>query len=157
MRLALALTLALAFPLTAQADSYEERLAVANEHIEATLEDINMADVIAQMYTPLLTNIEQQTGKKLTQAQIDAIDKLYQDNMSEPMTQLMREQSKTMADIMTMEEIVALRDFYQTPDGRSVMTKLPKLIEVQQPQVMAMVQNNLPKMMPQLQAIVEGN
>ena len=72
------------------------------------------------------------------------------------MTDLMREQAGLMADMMTLAEITALRDFYATPEGRSVMAKLPQLVAAQQPGVMALVNDTMPGLMPEVLAIING-
>jgi hypothetical protein len=61
-----------------------------------------------------------------------------------------------MADIMTLAEITALRDFYATPEGKSVMAKLPQLTAAQQPGVMQLVNDNMSALMPQVLAIING-
>jgi hypothetical protein len=61
-----------------------------------------------------------------------------------------------MADILTLPEIEALRDFYASANGRAVMMKLPDILAAQQPQIMAMVQDTMPVIMPKLQAIVSA-
>ena len=67
----------------------------------------------------------------------------------------MLDQAPIMADLMTLAEITALRDFYQTPEGRAVMLKLPRLVEAQQPQVMALISGNLMPIMDQIQEIMQ--
>jgi hypothetical protein len=57
---------------------------------------------------------------------------------------------------MTLAEITALRDFYATPEGKSVMAKLPQLTAAQQPGVMALVNDNMTALMPQVLAIINN-
>lgn len=61
-----------------------------------------------------------------------------------------------MADMLTLDEIRALRDFYATDLGRAVMMKMPDIMAKQQPAIMAMVQVTMPVVMPKLQEIVAG-
>jgi len=61
-----------------------------------------------------------------------------------------------MADMMTLAEITALRDFYATPEGRSVMAKLPQLSAAQQPGIIALIDGNMEQLMPKVLAIVNG-
>ncbi len=61
-----------------------------------------------------------------------------------------------MADLMTLAEITALRDFYATPEGRSVMAKLPQLTAAQQPGMMRLINDNMSGLMPQVLAIING-
>ena len=72
------------------------------------------------------------------------------------MTALMRDQSGLMADIMTLAEITALRDFYATPEGRSVMVKLPQLAAAQQPGFAKLLEEKMGPLMPQVLAIING-
>ena len=68
----------------------------------------------------------------------------------------MHEQAGIMADMMTLAEITALRDFYATPEGKSVMAKLPQLTAAQQPGMMALINDKMQGLMPQVLAIVNG-
>ncbi|MCX7289133.1 MAG: DUF2059 domain-containing protein [Rhodobacterales bacterium] len=72
------------------------------------------------------------------------------------MTALMRDQSELMADMMTLGEITALRDFYATPEGRSAMAKLPQLTAAQQPGVAKLIEEKMGPLMPQVLAIING-
>lgn len=156
LALAAALCLATAIPLHAQEDTREARLAVAEEYVEATLADMDMAAVVRTMYMPLVEQFRAQ-GMPISDAQVAELDALYQAEMSGPMTQIMRQQPATMADIMTLEEITALRDFYATPVGRSVMLRLPEILSAQQPQIMGMVEARMPVIIPQVQRILGLN
>ena len=68
----------------------------------------------------------------------------------------MHDQSEIMADMFTLAEITALRDFYATPEGKSVMSKLPQLTAAQQPGMMALINDKMTGLMPQVLAIVNG-
>jgi hypothetical protein len=150
--LALSCGLALAAPALAQ-DTREARLAVAQTYIDATLADMDMPALIRTMYQPILDQIAS-SGTRLTQGQIDRIDALYQQEMGPPMLNIMQQQAGIMADLFTLEEIETLARFYNTPVGRSVMQKLPQLVQAQQPAILAMVQNAMPRLIPQIQAIL---
>ena len=128
----LLLALALALPLPALAETREERVAVAAEYVDLALQSFDMDAIIKSLSQPILQQVAA-AGQRLTDDQMAQIDKLYVDTFTEPMTALMREQAELMADIMTLAEITALRDFYATPEGRSVMAKLPQLTAAQQP------------------------
>lgn len=142
-------------PLHAAADAgYEERLAVAKQYVTASLEDIDLTKVVKQMWLPLAQQIETDRGSPLRSSQIEKIDKLYQDTFYLKMYNIMSQQDKIMADIFTLEEIVALRDFYYTEEGRSVMNKLPDLVGAQQPMIMKLVQETLPTIIPEIEKII---
>jgi hypothetical protein len=152
---ALYLLALLALPLPALAETREERVAVAQEYVELALAEFDMNLLIESMYQPVLQQVTA-GGATLTEAQVAAIRQLYIDTFTGPMTELMREQSGLMADMMTLAEITALRDFYATPEGRSVMAKLPQLVAAQQPGVMALVNDTMPGLMPEVLAIING-
>ena len=142
-------------PLYASADSgYAERLAVAKQYVTVSLEDIDMTKMVKQMWLPLAQQIETDRGSPLSSSQIEKIDKLYQDTYYLKMYNIMSQQDKIMADIFTLEEIVALRDFYYTEEGRSVMNKLPDLVGAQQPIITKLVQETLPTIIPEIEKII---
>ena len=145
----------LALPLPALAETREDRVAAAAEYVELALDGFDMAAVIETMYQPILQQVAQ-GGQTLTEAQVGEIRQLYLDTFTDPMTALMRDQAQIMADIMTLGEITALRDFYATPEGRSVMAKLPQLTAAQQPGVMQLINDNMGTLMPQVLAIING-
>ena len=146
----------LALPLPALAETREDRVAAAAEYVELALDGFDMAAVIETMYQPILQQVAQ-GGQTLTEAQVGEIRQLYLDTFTDPMTALMRDQAQIMADIMTLAEITALRDFYATPEGKSVMAKLPQLTAAQQPGVMALVTDKMEGLMPQVIAIINGD
>lgn len=155
-RLALALTLvsslAAALPAAAQ-DTPEARLAAARAHTALVLQDLDIADVVRTMYAPLLDQLRS-AGRAPTEDQLARLDALYQETMAAPLLEILGRQDQVMAEIFTLEEIEALAAFYASPVGRQVMTKLPRLIEAQQPEIMAMVQREVPRLIPQIQAIL---
>jgi hypothetical protein len=151
----LALALALLLPIPALAETREERVAAAEDYVELALAGFDMAAVIETMYQPVLQQVAS-GGQVLSDAQLQAIRQLYLDTFTDPMLALMRDQSEIMADIMTLAEITALRDFYATPEGKSVMAKLPQLTAAQQPGVLALVNDNMAGLMPQVLAIING-
>lgn len=73
-----------------------------------------------------------------------------------PLSALMRDQAGIMADMMTLAEITALRDFHATREGKSVMAKLPQLTAAQQPAVNAFIGETMQALMPRVLAIVNG-
>jgi hypothetical protein len=145
----------LALPLPAMAETREERLAVATEYVELALQGFDMPAMIETMYQPILQQVAA-GGQVLSEAQLARIRQLYLDTFTEPLTGLMRDQSQIMADMMSLAEITALRDFYATPEGRSVMAKLPQLTAAQQPGIIELVNGNMEALMPQVLAIING-
>lgn len=145
----------LALPLPALAETREERVAAAREYVDLALQGFDMAAMIETMYQPILQQVAA-GGQTLSDDQVAKVRQLYLDTFTEPLTTLMLEQSGIMADMMTLAEITALRDFYATPEGRSVMAKLPQLTAAQQPGMMALVNDKMTGLMPQVLAIVNG-
>ena len=156
-RLALILALSLAAPAapaqTPAPDTPEARLAAATAYVTMTIEDMDIAAVVRTMYAPLLDQVRA-GGRTLTQAQVAQIDQLYQSTMAQPLLDILRRQDRVMAELFTLEEIETLAAFYASPVGRRVMTRLPQLIEAQQPEILAMVNREVPRLIPQLQAII---
>lgn len=145
----------LALPLPALSETREERVAVAKDYVELALSGFDMAAMIETMYQPILQQVAA-GGQSLSEDQVGQIRQLYLDTFTEPMFTLMRQQSDIMADLMTLAEITALRDFYATPEGKSVMSKLPQLTAAQQPGIIELVNGNMETVMPQVLAIING-
>ena len=151
----LLLAAALALPLPALAETREERVAAAAEYVELALQGFDMPAMIETMYQPILQQVAA-SGQTLTEDQVAQIRQLYLDTFTDPLTKLMRDQAGIMADMMTLAEITALRDFYATPEGKSVMAKLPQLTAAQQPGIMALINENMESLMPQVLGIING-
>ena len=135
-------------------DDRDARLVVAKEYVTSAVADMDMPRVIEQMWQPLVQQIETSTGTTLTPVQLEKINALYQETYATKMTDIMGAQDEIMADLLTLPELEALRDFYASEHGRAVMIKMPDIIAKQQPQIMEMVQATMPVIMPQLQAII---
>ncbi|WP_295076048.1 DUF2059 domain-containing protein [Tabrizicola sp.] len=151
----LLLALALALPLPLLAETREERVAAAAEYVELALQGFDMDAMIETMYQPILQQVAA-GGQTLNDDQVARIRALYLDTFTDPLTKIMRDQAGIMADMMTLAEITALRDFYATPEGRSVMAKLPQLTAAQQPGIIDLINQNMEGLMPQVLAIVNG-
>lgn len=68
---------------------------------------------------------------------------------------LMKAQGPIMAKHLSLDEVKALRAFYSTPEGRSVLTKFPDIFADQQPQIMQMVQSKMPALMPTIMEMMQ--
>ncbi|MGR3547091.1 MAG: DUF2059 domain-containing protein [Roseovarius sp.] len=143
--------LCLAFPAHAQ-DDRAARVAIAKEYVDATMSDADIQEFIRQLWQPM---IEQMAAhrQRMSEEQIAQIDKLFLDHLTEPLTNVMRKQDEIMADLMTLEELTALRDFYLSEHGGAVMRKMPQLAQIQQPMISAVLQEAMPVMMPKIEAI----
>ena len=152
----LALALALpATPLPALAETREDRIAAAEVYIDMALSDFDMEAMIGMLYQPILDQVTA-GGAVLTEDQLAKIKALYLDAFAEPLPALMRDQAGIMADMFTLAEIKALNDFYATPEGKSVMAKLPQLTAAQQPALNQFIGTTMQDLMPQVLAIVNG-
>lgn len=140
-------------PAWAQDAERTERLAMATAYVEASLQDIDMTRIIAQMYQPIIDQVEA-SGQPVTDTQKADLQMLYEDEFMEPMRQVMLSQDEIMADLFTLEEITALKEFYETSVGQSVLTKLPDVVAAQQPQILEMVGERIPAMLPKIQSIL---
>ncbi|MDP3196449.1 DUF2059 domain-containing protein [Tabrizicola sp.] len=149
------LAVLLTLPLPALAENRDERVAAAAEYIDLALDGFNMTAMIETMYQPILQQVAA-GGQSLTDDQVAQIRLLYLDTFTDPLTTLMRDQAGIMADMMTLAEITALRDFYATPEGKSVMAKLPQLTAAQQPGIIALINDNMESLMPQVLGIING-
>lgn len=145
----------LVLPLPAWAETREECEAVAAEYVELALQGFDMSTLIETMYQPILDQVAA-GGQSLSEDQVVRIRQLYLDTFTDPLTMLMRDQAGIMADMMTLAEIEALRDFYSTPEGRSVMAKLPQLTAAQQPGIIQLINDNMAGLMPQVLEIING-
>lgn len=150
-----ALALLLALPLPALAETRDERVAAAAEYVDLALDGFDMTAMIETMYQPILQQVAA-GGQDLTDAQVAQIRQLYLDTFTDPLTTLLRDQAGIMADMMTLAEITALRDFYATPEGKSVMANLPQLTAAQQPGIIALINANMAALMPQVLGIING-
>jgi hypothetical protein len=110
---------------------------------------------VASLYQPILDQVAA-GGVTLTPEQVEAVRKLYSDSFSDPAGLLMEDQAGIMADLMTLAEIEAIVAFYSTPEGRSVMAKLPQLNAAQQQQMSARIAELTQGLMPQVLAIING-
>ena len=149
-----ATALCLAVPASADTatDAKDARVAIAKEYVEATMKDMDIQNFIRQLWTPMIQQMAQ-NRQPMSPEQISQIEKLFSDELTQPLTEVMLQQDKIMADLMTLEELTALRDFYMSEHGRAVMEKMPQLAQIQQPMISAVLQKAMPVMMPKIEAI----
>ena len=146
----------LSCPAFAQDETYDARIAIAREYVDASIADIDMYTFIQQLWIPVIQQMKS-SGIQLSADQISQIEKLYLDTLTEPMLDIMRQQEVLMAELMTLEELTALRDFYNSEQGRAVMMKMPQLSQRQQPMIAEMMRAITPQMLPKLQNIIHGS
>lgn len=154
---ALAIAALFVMPLTAKADAERDaRLALAQDYVNATIEDLDVSAMVRTMYQPVLDQVRA-SGQVISEEQVEKVGALYLEHMAAPLVDLMRGQADIMADLFTMQEIEDLYAFYQTPTGRAIMQKLPELTAAQMPMINDMVMGSMGTMMPALMEILDLN
>jgi hypothetical protein len=143
-----------AFATASVADDYDDRLAIANDYAAMAAADMDINALIDQMWKPMVQGFEV-SGKTVTDAQIDKLRAVYRDNFAEPLLELMSNQGPVLASIYTLDELKALHAFYLTPEGQGVMSKMPQLLEQQQPEIMQLVMSNMGPIMQAMQEILQ--
>lgn len=136
----------------AHAETREDRLAAARLYVVLAVDEVALDDLIRQIAASIVAEIEA-TGARVTPEQVAELKSLLQAEMRSPMLDILLAQDQMMADVLTLEEIEALTEFYGSPVGRSVMRKLPEMLARQQPQIMAMVKGTIPGLMPEISRI----
>jgi hypothetical protein len=133
----------------AHAETREERLAAARLYVMPAVEDMVLDDVIRQIAASIVAEIAAR-GARIAPEQVAEFEALLLANLRAPLLDILLAQDEIMADVLTLEEIEALAEFYGSPAGRSVMRKLPEVMARQQPQIMAMVQGTMPSLTPEI-------
>lgn len=153
MRFVTVAILVLCLALPGHADNVRDaRLAVAQDYVAASMADMDLQDFIRQLWQPMVQQMAA-TRQPLRPGQIDDIDRLFSDELTGPLTEVMHRQDEILADLLSLEELTALRDFYTSEHGGAVMRKMPQLAQVQQPMISAVLQKAMPEMMPKIEAI----
>lgn len=135
-------------------DGRAARLTVAQAYVTAAVEDMDIDELVRTMYRPLLVQIRA-SGQEVTDEQEAEIEALYLEQLRDPMREVMLAQDEIMADLLTLTEIEALYEFYMTPTGRSVMQKLPRIVEAQMPMTMALVEEKMEIIVPRIMEILD--
>lgn len=153
MRILIGAAVAFCIALPAHADSDRDaRVAVAKEYVAATMTDTDVQEFIRQLWEPMIQQMAN-NRQPMSPEQIENIGQLFSSELTKPLTDVMLRQDEIMADIMTLEELTALRDFYTSEHGGAVMRKMPQLAQIQQPMISAVLQKAMPDMMPKIEAI----
>jgi|JI8StandDraft_1071087.scaffolds.fasta_scaffold71750_2 hypothetical protein len=71
------------------------------------------------------------------------------------MPEMMSDMGAIMARLYTGEELATMRDFYASPEGKSIMQKQPKVMEEYMPKVMARMQSMQAEMVRNIQKRVQ--
>lgn len=154
-RLLLTFTITLLiFP--AFADEYSEKLKIANEYsaLQNEGKGMDLDTMIEKMWMPIVESAEAK-GKIITDKQKDELRTVYYDTFSEPLTQIMENAGLIMAENLTLVEITALRDFYKTEVGRSILRKMPGIQEKEKAYNAEIVKEKMPDVFPVLRRVFQ--
>lgn len=72
---------------------------------------MNLKTLVQQMWLPIAQQVEADTGSPLNSLQLEKLDTLYQDTFYDKMYDLLFQQDKIVADIFSLEEIIASTGF----------------------------------------------
>ncbi|MBB5516117.1 hypothetical protein FHS89_002143 [Rubricella aquisinus] len=119
----------------AQEDTQAARLAMAQEYIDMTLGEMSGESMAEAAAGPVVRQIRL-TDPTVTEDQIRRIELLVGAEMAAINQEIVATTAPDLAAIMTLDELTALRDFYASDLGRSVMLKMPQYLRAYQPRVM---------------------
>ncbi|MGB0498545.1 MAG: DUF2059 domain-containing protein [Rubricella sp.] len=133
----IALAILAAAPSTAQVVDplRAERIAVAQDYIALSMEEMTPEAMAEASAGPVIEQLRL-TNPSMTDAQEARIRTIFGEELAEISRAAMQEMAAPMADIFTLEELVALRDFYADETGRAVMRKMPDFFAAMQPMVL---------------------
>ena len=135
IRFAAALVLGVAvLPAWAQ-DDLAERKAVAAEYLGMSLDATTVEAMSAQGAGMLLAEIERRQPQLYAQ-KAERLNDLVTASMAQNMRDAMIGLDDDMAQVISLEELTALRDFYASSEGRSVMGKMPAFMAEVMPRIM---------------------
>ena len=154
---ALAIGFLLALPVAAQEAAQDEeaardeREAVAAEYREAFLAAADLDAMVVPMAQPLLNEIAR-VQPDVWEEKGDAITEIVTAYMRRNVEQSMEGMDAKMAEVFSMEELVALRDFYASDVGQAVMSKMPAFMAEVMPKVMEDAMGDIKSLLDQLEA-----
>jgi len=104
----------------AVAETREERLEVARSYTEMTVQDMDISAVIGLMYLPTVDLIKA-SGQTITDEEVAQLEAVFMEVYAAKMTDIFLANDEIMADMFTLAEIEALKEFYETPQGKVVL------------------------------------
>jgi hypothetical protein len=148
---ALLAVLALAAGPASAQDDLAERQAVAKEYLGLSLETMDFDAMAAQLSASLLQPVAQrQPALYLSKEKV--LKGIVEQGLVESMRNAMLGVDAEMAKAFTLQELTALRDFYASPVGMSVMTKMPAFMAEAMPRIMQSSMTDLRPMQAKLRA-----
>ena len=132
-------------------DDFEGRRAVAAEYVALYLETADLSDMSLKAMQPLLVQIAanqpdlwREKGPTLTGIAVGAFARLLHESLSSI--------DAALAEAFTLQELEALRDFYSSPEGQSVMRKMPDFMRQTMPGALQQAMSGIPEVMAALEA-----
>ena len=147
----LALVLVLG-PAAARADEgFDRRKAVAAEYVALYLETTDLSALATQSMQPLLTQIAA-NQPELWKEKSQRLTAIAIGSFTGALGRALSSIDGEMAGVFTLAELVALRDFYSSPEGRSVMAKMPAFMQQIMPRVMQQAMSSVGDILAGLEA-----
>jgi uncharacterized protein len=131
------------------------RLQLAREVIKATNADQMLDQMFSQMHQMALQS-NPTPGQPLSpeqQARRDARAKQVMDLTIEASREVLSKMDAVYAEVYTEKELLAMKTFFESPEGRSMMAKQPALMQ----QMMPLIQDMQRSLMPKLQALSQSS
>ena len=151
MTLTALVMLALAAGPAAAQDDLAERQAVAKEYLALSIETMDFDALTTQMSGIALGPIAQHQPELYARKKA-RLTEIVEQGMADSLRQAMIGIDRDMAENFTLAELTALRDFYASPEGRSVMTKMPAYMAEVMPRILQISMRNTGPMIERLQA-----
>lgn len=129
----------------------DARLGLAREYIGYSLETMDVDAMVGQMSEPILQGI-QSRQPSLWAAKGVALTEIVKGAMGTSLRAALLGTDDAMAANFTLEELTALRDFYASPAGRSVMGKMGGFMGEVMPRVIEQTSRDLAPMFQRLTA-----
>lgn len=105
-------------------DAFEKRRAVAADYVKLYLEHADLPGVSFRVMQPMLQQIAK-TQPDLWKEKKAQLTGIAVSSFAKALHDALAGLDVEMAKTFTLKELTALRDFYSSPAGRSVMTKMP--------------------------------
>jgi len=109
-------------------------VAAARHYYESPAVKAGLVAIMENMNKSMAQVISQQ-NPKITQQQLDEVKSIVSSALTERLDLLLQMNMLIALDTFTTDELVALDKFYSSPEGTSIMGKMPKVAE-QLPAVM---------------------
>ncbi len=134
----------------AQNNDRQARLTAARAYIASTQGAISIPNIVDSSTAPLLANIKQRQPALFAQKEA-TLRNLVKDVVTKVAREAQAGQDQILADTFTVSEIRALQIFSESPVGRRVLDKMPKLTAALQPALQKSIRKSLPELLTRLQ------